>query len=426
MATYGVVLLLTTALACGSVEEDTNLDLARARNAMDMARYDWARHYFAADLETHPARAESLRGLGVGWVSGYQGSLSHAIEAFESYLDLVPNDDEVGLRLAKALRQMGDNERALDIARGLEPSAEQRLLLAQILESDRPEAALEQLESILEATPGRFEALHLSARILAGLGREDLALHRAQQAVDADSLSAAAVYQLASLQRRLGRTEEAATSLAAYETLQELSSPDLPPIRELELLREVERRSGSSELLLRRRIARVLLETGQASAAAQLVDKIVNDPECDAECLLLLAQTAHTERQTALARDLYDRSLERVPDHAKALDQSARLAYESQDFAAARQLLDRGFSLYPDRAPLHFTAGLLALSEGDEPQAMAALTRAVELVPWLARYRLTLADVLLTRGDRTAAARLVAAAPAADPEVESYRKRHGL
>jgi thioredoxin-like negative regulator of GroEL len=86
----------------------------------------------------------------------------------------------------------------------------------------------------------------------------------------------------------------------------------------------------------------------------------------------------------------------------------------------------RGLQVAPQYAPLHFTTGLLELAEGNDALAQQALARAVDLVPWLSRYRLTLADLLFTRGDRAAVEGLLAAAPAPDPAIDAYRKKHSL
>ena len=425
---WTAVAVLIALSACGQRQHVDGLDLLRGRNALDMARYDWARHYFAADLEDHPDRAESLRGLGLGWVSGYQGSLSQAIEAFERYLKLEPDDDEIRLRLARSWLQMGDRDRALRVAEGLGESDDKRLLIAQLFLSDQPELALEQVNAVLRAMPDDFKALHLSAQILARLGKDEMALARASQAAEIEPLSAEVIYLLAGLLRRRGRLEESAEYLATYEIVRRLPGPGITtsPSQELEWLRQIERRVERPSLSMKRRQARALLQTGQAAKAVLLVTEISSDPACGPECLLVLSQSAHTQGKTSIARDLYQRVLDQDPGHPQALAQQARLAYDCRDFATAHQLLDRGLALYPQQAPLHFTAGLVALSEGDEAGAVAAFATAVDLVPWLVHYRLTLADVLLTQGDRTAVGRLLADAPAADPKIDTYRRQHDL
>ncbi len=422
-----VVLLYLALTACGQggrAEED--LDYHRGRNAMAMARYDWARFYFAADLEAHPDRPESLRGLGLGWVSGYQGSLTHGIEALEAYLALVPEDTEMRLRLAGSWLRAGQPERAAGVLADIEDSLDAELLRARILLASDPQAARRPLEAALEAAPDDFEARFLAAQVHARLGEDGQALAQAQRAAEIDPSSAELFYLMAQILRRQGDLEASAEALATFELVNRLAGPGAPADarQELAVLRQVADRMAPSSMAFKRRLARLLLETGATAEAMPLLDEILAVEDTDAETLLVLAQAAHTQGKISIARDFYQQALERQPDHPKALAQLALLAYETQDFATAQGLLDRGLELDPHQAPLHFTAGLLALARGQGGDAIQALRRAVDLVPWLARYRITLADVYLTRGEREAFDQLLAETPAPDAAVDAYRKKH--
>jgi len=429
-----IVLLLLFALSsCAQRQDGGDLDYHRGRNAMAMARYDWARFYFTADLQANPKRLDSLRGLGLGWISGYQGSLSHGVEALEKYLELAPEDPEIRLRLARSWLQAGERERALGALEGLEDSLEKQLLITRVHLAEDPETARSQILAALEGAPDHFAVRHLAAQVYARLGEDAEALTQARRAAQIECMSAELFYLTAQILRRQGNLLESAEALATYGLLRQLPGPGsaLDARKELALLRQLEDRLSPSSSAFKKRLGRLLLETGRMAQATPLLEEILHHPDGDLESLLLLAQAAHTQGRTVVARDLYqgvlDRaSVEQEATYQKALAQQALLAYETQDFETAQGLLNRGLELDPHYAPLHFTTGLLALAQGEEERAVQAFATAIDLVPWLGRYRLTLADVFLTRGDRAAVDRLLAQTPAPDPTIDAYKKKHEL
>jgi tetratricopeptide (TPR) repeat protein len=441
---YLISLLLFALSSCGErgnveiLEDIEDLDFHRGRNAMTMARYDWARFYFTADLKTNPDRAESLRGLGLGWISGYQGSLTHGIEALEEYLKLAPEDYEIHLRLARSWLQTGERGRARQALEGLDKSLERELLITRILLAEDPESARDQISATLSMAPNHFEARLLAAQVYARLGEDTEALHQARRAAEIEPLSAELFYMQAQILRRQGSPAEAKEALATYELLRQLPGPGSPPNprNELVLLRLLEERLAPTSPAptspapispaFKKRLARLLLETGRIDEATRLLEEIRAALDDDLVTRLVLAQVAHTQGRTAIAHDLYQDVLDRDPTDQKALAQQGLLAYETHDFEAAHRLLKRGLELDPHYAPLHFTRGLLALAQGEDEQAVQALTTAVHLVPWLGRYRMTLADVLLTQGDRDAFDLLLTEAPAPDSALNAYIEKHTL
>ncbi len=419
---------LLMAVACQPQDVSSDLDYHRGCNALAMARYDWARSYFAADLEHNPERAESLRGLGLGWISGYEGSLTNAIKSFEHYLELVPEDANIRLRLAKAWLRAGERQKSLNTIKDWPRSRETDLLSARALMSEAPQAALGFVESVLSEAPKSFEAHHIAAQIHDQLGDSEPALVATQRAAELNPLSAELFYRQAQVLRRLGRLEESAEALANYELVSQLPGPGLTmaPAQELVLMRQIGARLKPSSLTFQTRLARLCLETGDISTAQALIEQIEADSETDDAARLSLARTAHTHHQTSIARSLYERILERDPQHVEALSSAARLALETHKLENAQHYLDLGLTADPHHGPLNFTSGLLALAEEDTPRAVNALETAVALVPWLPRFRLTLADVYLTQGDLESLDALLQAAPGADPAIEAYVMKHSL
>ncbi|MDA8018663.1 MAG: tetratricopeptide repeat protein [Thermoanaerobaculia bacterium] len=428
-AKYALALLIPALVGCHSAVPSSDLDLHRGRNALAMARYDWARHYFAADLANHPDRLESLRGLGLGWISGHQGSLTRAIEAFEVYLARVPDDVEIRLRLAEGYLRTADHKQALDTLARLPESLDTHLLFARIYSPEDPKLALVHVGKAIELDPDHAAARHLAAQLYSRLGDSERALAEAERAAELDPLRRDVFYLISQLRRRMGRLDEVQAAVDRFQLLDQLPKPGAMTMsnRELDILRQVEEQLlVSSPITFERRMVRLLLQTGAVREASERLEKVVSDPACDADCLLLLGQAAHTRNLTSIARDLYGRVLDQHPNHTKALAHQARLAFEFGDLEATQELLTRGFEVDAMYAPFHYTAGLLALAEEDPERAAQELSLAVDLVPWLARYRLTLADLLLTDGDRAAFDRLLAAAPAGDSSIDAYRRKHGL
>ncbi len=411
--------------------EIPDLALHRGRNALAMGRYDWARRYFEQDLESNPDRSESLRGIGLGWVSGYEGSLSRGIEALAAYLERVPGDVEIRLRLARALRQLGERQRALDVLAGAGESAEASELRASTLEDTDPAAAERHAQAALAVEPGAFSTLLLAARLAHRRGDGALALARAQAAARADPLRGEIFYLLAQIRRDLGDEDGAGRDLEIYQQLRRLPARGRPsklsPYEELQALRALEPRLEPSALPWRRRLARLMLTTGDPGAEAAVKDLIAGrDGEATLEAIafLELAGEAHGRGRGPLARALYQRALELDPELKAARAQLARLEHETGDREAAGRLLAAGLEADPYHAPYHFVSGLLALGQGQEPRAVLAFATALDLVPWLASYRLALADVYLAAGRRDDLERLLEQAPAEDPVITSYKRRH--
>ena len=418
----------TALAACQSAPSSDIPDLAfhRGQNALALGRYDWARRYFQRDLESHPGRPESLRGLGLGWISGFEGSLSHGIESLSAYLEQVPGDDEIRLRLARSWLRLAETERALEALEDAPPSAEAHQLRAEALADADPEAAERQVTAALELEPDAVGAQLLAARLAERRGDGTSALAHAEAAARTGPTRAETRYLLARIRRGLGDEEGARRELATYEQLRRLPMrgrpSELSPLEELETLRALASRESPPALSLRVRLARLRLTTGDPGAV-DAISELVAEPAA-AISFLELAAEAHTRARADLARDLYRRALELDPELKAARAQLARLEHETGDREAAGRLLAEGLAVDPYHAEYHFVTGLLELGRGDEPAAIRAFETALELAPWLASYRLALADVYLAAGRRDDLERVLDQAPAEDPALTAYRRRH--
>ncbi len=425
----GLLAALALGLAgcAGESSEIPDLAFHRGRNAFDLERHDWARRYFEEDVRSNPDRLESLRGIGLSWVAGYEGSLTRGIEALSAYLERVPGDVEIRLALARSWLLLGERRRVLEVLEGVADSAAASELRATALEDDDPAAAERHVEAALAAEPAAFGLLLLAARLAHRRGDGALALERAQAAARADPLRDKTYYLLARIRRGLGEEDGARRDLETYEQLRRLPARGRPSrlsaLEELEALRALEPRLEPSALPLRRRLARLLLRTGDPGAAAA-ASELVADPACGAGAVLELAGEARSRGRAQLARGLYRRALELDPELDVARAQLARLEHEIGDREEAGRLLAAGFEADPYHAPYYFVSGLLELARGHERLAIEAFTTALDLAPWNPSYRLALADVHLAAGRRDDLERLLAQAPAEDPALTAYRQRH--
>ncbi len=421
------VALLLLAGCAGAPPAIPDLALERGRNALDMGRYDWARRYFQQDLESNPGRPESLRGLGLGWVSGFEGSLTRGIEAFSSYLEQLPDDTEVRLSLARSWLRLSQPERVLEVLADAGDSAAACELRAQALQDADPQEAERQAALALELEPETYSVLLLAARLADDRDDTELALERAQAAARIDPTRPDIFYLLARIRRSLGDEDGARRDLDTYQQLRRLPARNRPsklsPYEELQALRDLAPRLEATARPLRQRLARLMLITGDPDTKAA-ISELKNDRRADGLTLLELAGEAHSRGRVALARDLYQRTLELDPRIKSARSQLARLEHETGDRDLARQLLAEGLETDPYYAPYHFVSGLIALSEESEPGVPEGFETALELMPWHVPYRLAMADVYLAAGQREDLRRVLEEAPAEDPAIAQYRRRH--
>ena len=437
-----VGLTLGLALSCAPTG-DSDLSYHRAMNAAALGQNDWARHYFAQDLEQNPDRLESLRQMGIGWISGHEGSLTHGVEAFRSYLERDPDDAQVRLHLARSLYRLRKLPEALEALAPLTAPAspatepdptkagaiafDTALLSAQILMESEPSKALAAIEECLELQPDSYAARLQAAKIQQRLGRFDQAAEMAQQAIAADPIPAETYVLAANLHRRLGDQQAAAEALKKHELARRLPSPgrraQLSPRQELQVLERLGAGIDPVPAAFRQRLALAQVATGQVDAAWPWIETLLNDSEAQISRLTDLGQAVREAGQGGRSRQIFERVLELQPDHLGAHTQLIMIHIELRDLDQAQIFLEKALKLDPNHGPFHFAAGQMHLRAGREPEAEDAMRNAVNLVPWFAAYRTALIDMVLSRGDRQGALDLLADAPASDPLLEVYQRR---
>jgi tetratricopeptide (TPR) repeat protein len=324
-----------------------------------------------------------------------------ALEAFEKAL-AADADPQPMLRFAYAdtLVQAGRHERALAVARELEPEALRELVVGRVrLEQGDPAGALASFESGIRLWPNNPVARYLAGEAALRTGDFERALVHYREAVRADAAYTEAGLALARLQAALGNDVAALDAARRYVR----THPGDPEGYRLSL--GIAHRLGHHAVAteaLRRLWA---LPGGRPTAAAE-------------EALLLAGDRGPALALEALARsglDLAD------PANAAALRVAVAEHAALGDHAKARALAEAALAAHPDAAVLHALHGEVSEAAGEPEAAGAAFARALELDPASPRALAGQAKIAAEAGRADEAVALydrAAAADRSDPEPE--------
>ena len=416
-------------ISCSSgAPESENLDRWRGENAVAQGRFDWARQYFARDVEKHPEYLPSLRQQGLSWLSGYQQSLSTGVDLLQRYLERQGDDEEVEQRLVSTLLLLGDREAAKQLLEGLEPTAAGWRLRAEVILEEDPSRAAEAIERALELAPEDASAHATAAKVYAQLEDGDNVLRHALRTVQLDPFNFSAFYLLGRWTQRAGDITEARHWLEVHQQVRRLQADGtMAPLESaaaLELMRELEPELPAVTFGWRKRRLELLYEIGDLAAAQNLLEELAEAPEASVDDWLTMAiWTGEAGRRDA-ARRLFERVLEQQPGHPGATASLALLALEEGDLTGAEGLVDSGFAARPHFARLHYVAGRLAIARDQGEEAREQFAHAVRLAPWEWQWRIAYCDLLRTLGDEDTLAEVLAAAPEDPSGWRAYRLQH--
>lgn len=413
--------------ACGP-RTPADLDYLRAVNAVAERRYEEARIRFAADLERHPGRRESLRGLALAWMSGPNQGLVPAMETLDAYLELEPGDDELRRELVRNLLQLGRWQEALDQAQALGDGLEARRLRTRALLELDPAAARAEVDAALALDPGDAAAHLLAADVEAAGDRTEAALDHLRAALAADPLRAEAQYRLGRMLLLTGERDAAARAFEASAELDLLGADDgaVTPVERLRVLDGLADRlpAGHPAVVRRRTVLR--LEAGFVDEALPGVEALLEGGTLDAAAKIEIAGLLARRGRGPLARTLFEEVLDEVPDSRGARTGLVQTALEAGELDAARRWLDEGLEQEPRLARYRVLLARLERRQGDLEAARRLLDEAVELAPWETDWRLEIAGLALAGGDRRRAAEILDEAPEATPAIERFRAENGL
>ena len=405
--------------ACGfEGKRDQIPDLAfhRARHAFEQGRWDWARVYLEEDLKANPDRHQSIRDLAIAWISGHGGGLAQGVPFFERYLEAQPDDQAIRLRLIVTLIRLGEIERGLRWAEGLDDHLDARFLRALLLAGDDPEEALVEVLSVIAEHEENSRAHALTARLYEELGNAEAGVASCRTSLEIEPFSAKTRARYERLLRKTGRIEGAKAELRALEIVGRLNqsreAAQLGPAEELHLLRELESTGSASGFGFNRRLAKTLLRSGYLEQGWLLCEELVRDDRFSEEDRLVFARILVDMGVRQRARLLYESVMDLDQGNVTARSSLAILDCGLGLYSDARRSMEEALALDPYVATYHATLAQAQLQGGEDDAALSSFETAVELAPWEDRWRQALADLWRSKGEMETREAVLAGAPA--------------
>jgi tetratricopeptide (TPR) repeat protein len=371
-----------------------------------------------------------------------------ALEAIERVLELADDADErVHFIYADVLIDLGDLERAEEVAAELTQPVYAKLLRGRILLlRGEPAEALAEFEQGIRAWPNNAAARFLAGVAARDLGDTERAISEFREAVRANNAETDAALELARIHLELGHYQQAVTSssmalrgrggvqqpdpyVIAARAFTALGQPDRAhrSIKSLEergftreALRErmiLERRlsgprravelaersgldlSHPEQLLVLQQLVEVEIDAGEAASAVTRVERALEqDPDSPALLTLQGAALAAASRR-ADARRAYKHTLAIAPKNAEAHAGLASLDAEQGDMTTAIEGFDRAYALSPGEGRYAYSSAQLVLASGDSGDATRRLRYVVARHPGLVGARNDLAWLLAESGE---------------------------
>lgn len=336
------------------------------------------------------------------------GDYAAAVEAADALLERIetPSPNEL-FTFADLLGLLGQNARALEVAKQINSEVLQNLVVARVrLNERKPEAALERLDSALRLWPDMPQARYYAGVTAERLGRIERALAEYRQALRVGAHHTDAGLRLARLYVAL---EDLPSAQIAIQHHVRSHTPDLEATRlGLQIAAELENDSLRDEL-----IAHYERAPQRLPRAYEMLAQVRSDQDGPAAAVALL--TAEERFDFASPRDL------------PALRAWVRHALVAGESESARAALAAALAANPEEAGLHeIHASVLDHEGGRASEMEQALRKAIELDPEHGRALRRLARIAEARGEIDSALSLFERAQSAesrDPTLplESWR-----
>lgn len=315
------------------------------------------------------------------------------VEALQRSAREHPNDQTVLLNLAEAYLAEGQAQEALDVLEKTPDSGDthrDRLLIAALLAARGPEAAGEEVQSLLAAHPRDSAVLDVAASYYISQGR----LKDAKAALSA---SIAIVPDDVSSHIELARLDEAAADPSAAQSGLRAAlkaHPDSLPVR-LALADVLVRMKAYSD-------ARTVLEAAGPHAGPQVK--------------FALAQVALADGDLKAANVALDQALAEQPGQAALVEDAGLLLMRANQFDAALARFAQATQLAPKNAEYWLNTARAQLALNQPLAARSSLDKADQLQPnWLAVVS-TLAYIDMRQGNGQGALARVQALLAQKPD----------
>jgi tetratricopeptide (TPR) repeat protein len=370
-----------------------------------------------------------------------------ALAALDKVVELSGGgNDSLRFTQADVLIDLGNYDRAREIAESIEERTYTKLLLGRIaLEQGDAQEALHLFEDGVRAWPSNAGARFLAGRAALELGDVDRAISELREAMRSDSQSTSAAALLARIHYERGDYTEA---LRVAKIAQRQRDADVPTVvvivaRSFAGLGQYDDARSMLEALRQRPDTRLLAQTelanleldaegpkaaiasietsgldlgdpengellrvwvdaklaaGQGAAALTRIDSIVAREAGQAQNHELRGVVLTRLGRAEDARAALEKSIELDPNYAAGYAGLATLAARSNDLTRAVELFDKAAELAPDASPYPYSAAQLALASGDRAGAEKRLSEVVRKHTNHAAARNDLAWLLADQG----------------------------
>jgi tetratricopeptide (TPR) repeat protein len=397
--------------------------LARKPAASALVHYDLGRAYLAsgpARLEqAHVQFSEALRidpkhvgaRLSLAEVDLARGENGQAVSNADQVLSAEPANAEAMLLRARGWMKMGEDRKAReDLATVLATNPKWNDARRELAELDLRQRRFEEAETLFQALLADGDARGLTGAIECEVGQGRWAQAIQMAAEQVQRKPESAEYR-AKLADLLLR---AAKYGDAAEQFQEL----------------IDRSPSSEELYLRLGEAKARLNDARGAMAA--FEKARELTPGDATPDLDLGILHDQARNFAEARQAYEAALRKQPDNSTALNNLAFLeAEQGVDLDQALAYAQRARAKRPDDVNVIDTLGLIYVKKNLTEDGLRMLREVVKLQPDNAMFRLHLALAWYQKGDRTMARQELEAARRSNPtaaeqnQIRQLRSRVG-
>jgi len=338
---------------------------------------------FKNTLESSSGEPEAIKHIGVIRVS--QGANFEAVGILMHAKEQLPNDDEVGVCLAKAFLGMGfipDSRKELIEVLDRTPGHAEALV--QLAESSVTSEWMDECESRLEKAGEITDAVRL-ARALLQLRRGELesGAGLVEEVLSSDPNSARAHSLKAAIFSAKKQPDEA---LAEMKLAAGMAGA----------------RSGESV-----GYARMLVERGRMVEAVVYLKKITHDTPDFLPAWALLGQIAFRKNDDVLATSHFTRVLAKNPADMITAMAQAEIFVRGKQAEKAVELLEKVATVLPGRPPLELALAKAAIEAGKVVKAAGVLDGVLEVAPDFPEVAQIRAAIFLQDGNSLDAIKLL-------------------
>jgi tetratricopeptide (TPR) repeat protein len=382
------VLLIALALLAGACSPEAKK--ARVLESADQhytaGDFDRAEVEYLNVLRLEPQNGRAIGRLGLIYTE--QGRATRAIAYLMRGHELLPNDLDVRLRLGQlyfATGKISDARAEAEFIlnrRPTDPDAPS-LLIATLSKPEEAPALRQRLLNLPAPAPGSAPVLTALASLELRLGRTEEAEVLLQRAMLADA-SFGSLYSLQAAVQIAKKNLPAADE--AFKQAAALSPPRSP-----------------------RRIqyAQFKIRLGELAAGIKLLEEITQKNPDYVPAWVALAEIHLAQNKTKETETFINRALARDPQNLEAMILQGRLYNQKGEFEKARGVFEKLVASYPRLPLIHQELGRTYANVGDINKAINSLNQSLALAPNSPEAALLLARLNSRKGDHNTAIALL-------------------